>query len=101
MYPSKDLASNLLKAVTDDDSVTGTYKGNCYISKHIEVPSEDDLLFEQKGKKSLQNFMSNVKVYMFLYIIEGFDLPAKDLTGTSDPYLVIKVGTDTINVLFC
>lgn len=61
--------------------------------------SEDDKKFVETTKNALKTYMEGVKIYMYLYIIEGFDMPAKDLNGTSDPYLVVKMGPDVINVI--
>lgn len=38
---------------------------------------------------------------MYLYILEAFNIPQKDLFSKSDPYLVVKVGKKVQNVFFC
>jgi hypothetical protein len=36
---------------------------------------------------------------MYLYILEAFNLPDKDLMSKSDPYLIIKIGDKVLNVI--
>lgn len=37
---------------------------------------------------------------MYLYILEAFNLPDKDLMSKSDPYLIVKIGEKVLNVIF-
>ena len=36
---------------------------------------------------------------MYLYILEAFNIPQKDLFSKSDPYLVVKIGKKIQNVI--
>ena len=46
----------------------------------------------------MQNFLRNQKFHMYLYILEAFNIPDKDLLSKSDPYLIIKLGDKVLNV---
>jgi hypothetical protein len=35
---------------------------------------------------------------MYLYILEAYNIPSKDMFSKSDPYIVVKVGKKTFNV---
>ncbi len=52
----------------------------------------------EQERRRLKNFLKVQKFHMYLYILEAFNIPEKDLLSKSDPYLVIKVGEKTLNV---
>ena len=42
--------------------------------------------------------MTNTKLKVFLYVIEGASIPSKDQFSLSDPYLVIRCGDTVIDL---
>lgn len=53
----------------------------------------------KEERKRLKNFLKIQKFHMYLYILEAFNIPEKDLLSKSDPYLIIRVGDKVINVI--
>jgi hypothetical protein len=37
---------------------------------------------------------------MYLYILEAFNLPDLDVFSKSDPYLILKIGDKTLDVIY-
>jgi len=71
--------------------------GHCFIERAEEAVSG---VVTEQDKKRLKNFLKVQKFHMYLYILEGFKIPEMDLLSKSDPYLVVKIGENVLNVTY-
>jgi hypothetical protein len=42
--------------------------------------------------------MKETKIKMFLYVISATDLPEKDIGSKSDPFIIVNIGNEEIDV---
>ena len=88
----------MIRKISTEDVYTGLYKGNVFIDKYNEIETEEEKSFKQHKSKMMQKFMQKNKVWLYLYVLEGFNLPQRDMFSLSDPYLIIKAGDQKIDV---
>lgn len=56
------------------------------------------MVVTEQERRKLRNFLKTQKFHLYLYILEAFNIPEKDLFSKSDPYLIIKIGDKVLNV---
>jgi hypothetical protein len=58
-----------------------------------------DVEFEKMSKKMLASYMTNVKIKMYLYILNADSLPPKLYSANPNPYVLVKLGNKEISVI--
>ncbi|XP_056017603.1 otoferlin-like isoform X2 [Ostrea edulis] len=86
---------------TDESRIVGKFKGSLKIYK-IPLPDDIEDTTITGGDPScglFQGLPSNdpIKVLVRVYVVKANDLHPADLNGKADPYMVIKLGSTTIN----
>ena len=80
-------SSMLAKTVKNNVEITGLFKNIIKIKDKSQLKQEGDAAFKE--------YITPKNVIARLYVMKGKSLTPKD-TNTSDPYLVIKLGSTTI-----
>ncbi|XP_041358290.1 otoferlin-like [Gigantopelta aegis] len=86
---------------TDENRIVGKFKGSLKIYKIPLPPDIEDTTITGANPSTglFQGLPSNdpIKVMVRIYVIKANDLHPADINGKADPYLVIRLGSTTMN----